>query len=291
MIAAMRGRAFGLTLVTLFAFAGNSILARMALRDGAIDPVAFTSIRLASGAFVLCLIVLARSGSPYLFWPALGPFKWQPAAALFAYAIAFSLAYVWLDAGAGALLLFSAVQATMIGASILRGDHPGRMQWLGIMAALAGLGWLLAPGSTAPPLAGALLMLVSGVFWGLYSLLGQGETDPVAATARNFILTVPLAALLVLVPSGFEMLTTRGVALAILSGTLTSGLGYVIWYAALRHLTTTIAAIVQLAVPVIAAIGGVALMGEVLTLRLALASALILGGIYLTIRGHKSSNS
>lgn len=287
MIAAMRGRAFGLTLVTLFAFAGNSILARMALRDGAIDPVAFTSIRLASGAFVLCLIVLARSRS----LAPLRPFKWQPAAALFAYAIAFSLAYVWLDAGAGALLLFSAVQATMIGASILRGDHPGRMQWLGIVAALAGLGWLLAPGSTAPPLAGALLMLVSGVFWGLYSLLGQGETDPVAATTRNFLLTVPLAALLVLVPSGFELLTTTGVALAVLSGTLTSGLGYVIWYAALRDLTTTIAAIVQLAVPVIAAIGGVALMGEVLTLRLALASALILGGIYLTIRGHKPSKS
>lgn len=289
MIAAMRGRAFGLTLVTLFAFAGNSILARMALRDGAIDPVAFTSIRLASGALVLCLIVLVRSRSFTLFWLALRPFKWRPAAALAGYAIAFSLAYVWLDAGAGALLLFSAVQATMIGASILRGEHPGRAEWLGIVAALAGLGWMLAPGLTAPPLAGALLMLVSGVFWGLYSLLGQGESDPVAATARNFLLTVPFAAVLVLVPSGFEVLTPPGIVLAVLSGTITSGLGYVIWYAALRNLTTTVAAIVQLAVPVIAALGGVALMGEVLTLRLALASTLILGGIYLTIRAHNSS--
>lgn len=287
MIAAMRGRAFLLTLVTLFAFAGNSILARMALRDGAIDPVAFTSIRLASGALVLCLIVLARSGS----LAPLHPFKWQPAAALAGYAIAFSLAYVWLDAGAGALLLFSAVQATMIGASIRRGDNPGAIEWLGIAAALAGLGWLLAPGLSAPPLAGALLMLVSGFFWGVYSLLGQGETDPVAATARNFLLTVPFAGLLVLVPSGFEILTTRGVALAIASGTITSGLGYVIWYGALRYLTTTVAAVVQLAVPIIAAIGGVALMGEVLSLRLALASALILGGIYLTIRAHATSDN
>lgn len=284
MTTATRGRAIGLTAVTLVAFAGNSILARMALRDGAIDPVAFTSIRLASGALVLALIVLVRSHS---LAPAVS-FKWKPAAALAGYAIAFSLAYVSLDAGVGALILFSAVQATMIGASIMRGEHPGRLEWLGIATALGGLGWLLAPGLTAPPLVGALLMLVSGVFWGLYSLLGQGEADPVAATARNFILTVPFAALLVVVPSGFDILSERGVVLAIVSGTITSGLGYVIWYTALRHLTTTIAAIVQLAVPVIAAVGGVLLMGETLTLRLVLASMLILGGIYVTIRAHNA---
>lgn len=280
-----RGRIFLLTLVTLFAFAGNSVLARMALRGGAIDPVAFTSIRLASGGLMLTLIVLIRTRSV----SSLMTFKWKPAASLSAYAITFSLAYVSLDAGTGALLLFSAVQATMIGTSILRGDHPGAAEWAGIALALGGLAWLMAPGISAPPLAGALLMLVSGFFWGLYSLLGQGEPDPVVATARNFVLSVPFAAALILVPSGFEVLTHPGIALAVLSGTLTSGLGYVIWYAALRHLTTTVAAVVQLAVPVIAAGGGVLLMGEVLTLRLVSASVLILGGICLTITAHNKA--
>jgi predicted MPP superfamily phosphohydrolase/drug/metabolite transporter (DMT)-like permease len=283
---ALRSRAFLLTLITLFAFAGNSILARLALHDGSIDPVAFTAVRLASGALMLALIVLVRSRS----LAPLASAKWQPAAALSVYALAFSLAYISLDAGTGALLLFAAVQATMIGAGIVRGDRPGPAEWAGIALALAGLGWLMAPGLTAPPLAGALLMTLSGVCWGFYSLLGQGEADPVAATARNFVFSLPVVAalslFLVLSPAGFEGVTTRGFVIAALSGTITSGLGYVIWYTALRHLTTTIAAVVQLAVPIIAAAGGVALMGEVLTARLVSASVLILGGIYLTIRAH-----
>lgn len=282
-----RGRVFLLTLITLFAFAGNSVLARMALRDGAIDPVAFTSIRLASGALMLALIVLIRTRS----LSPLASFKWKPAAVLSGYAITFSLAYVSLDAGTGALLLFSAVQATMIGTSILRGDHPGTAEWMGIALAFGGLAWLMAPGLSAPPLFGALLMLTSGVFWGLYSLLGQGEPDPVIATARNFVLSVPFAAAMVLIPSSFDVVSSRGIALAVASGTITSGLGYVIWYAALRHLTTTVAGVVQLAVPVIAAGGGIVLMGEALSLRLVSASVLILGGIYLTIQAHNAAKN
>lgn len=287
MLKTARSRVFLLTLITLFAFAGNSVLARMALREGAIDPVAFTSIRLASGALMLALIILIRTRSV----SSLIAFKWKPAIALSGYAIAFSLAYVSLDAGTGALLLFSAVQATMIGTSILRGEHPGAAEWVGIALALGGLAWLMAPGISAPPLGGALLMLVSGFFWGLYSLLGQGEPDPVVATARNFVLCIPFAAALVLVPAGFDILTHPGIALAVLSGTVTSGLGYVVWYSALRHLTTTVAAVVQLAVPVIAAGGGVLLMGEILTLRLVSASVLILGGIWLTITAHNKAGN
>ncbi len=251
----------------------------MALRDGAIDPVAFTSLRLLSGALVLFLIVFARSRSISLFRST----KWQPALALFIYGIAFSLAYLSLDAGTGALLLFAAVQVTMIGIGLLRGNRLNVLEWTGVIAAMVGLTYLLSPGLSAPPMAGAILMLSAGIAWGLYSLLGQGEPDPIDATARNFVLAAPLALLLCLAPSGFETLTTEGIALALLSGIVTSGLGYVIWYAALRGLTTTVASIVQLTVPAIAAFAGILLLGETLSLRFLLASTLIIGGIFTTI--------
>ncbi len=281
MSSATPGRTVLLTATTLVAFAGNSILCRMALKDGAIDPIAFTSIRLASGAFILGVIVQLRSQSLF----SLRPIRWKPAAALSSYAITFSLAYVSIEAGVGALLLFSAVQVTMISVAVVRGSRPGVTEWAGITTAIGGLGLLLAPGLTAPSLTGALLMLVSGISWGVYSLLGQGESDPVAATSRNFLLATPFAAVLVFVPTGFDVLTMHGVGLAVASGAITSGLGYVIWYAALQHLSITVAAIAQLAVPVIAALGGIMLMGETLTPRFLLASALILGGIYLTVHG------
>ena len=275
----MRYQTLLLTILTLIAFAANSLLCRMALKADLIDPVSFTQIRLLSGALFLAPFFYARRA-------ALTPIKIEDgraALALFVYAIAFSLAYVSLDAGAGALILFGMVQVTMIGAAILGGDRPGPFQWLGIAASIAGLIYLTAPGLSAPPLAAALLMAAAGIAWGVYSLLGRGAADPVGATARNFLLTLPFLFLLFLAPRHGQA-APEGIALAIASGVLASGAGYVIWYRALRGLSAMNASVVQLAVPVIAALGGVFLLSEALTLRLAIASVLILGGIYLTIR-------
>ncbi len=275
----MTRQTFILTVLTLIAFAANSILCRMALKAEIIDPVSFTQIRLFSGVVFLAPFFYMRRA-------AILPIKRQDfraAAALFVYAIAFSLAYVSLDAGAGALILFGMVQLTMIGAGIAGGLRPGALQWAGVALAFAGLIYLLAPGFTAPPLAGAALMALAGVAWGAYSLLGRGEADPTGATARNFLLTLPLVLLLFLATHEMRI-EPAGVALAVLSGAIASGAGYVIWYRALKGLTTVNASVVQLAVPAIAALGGVALLGEMLTLRLAIASVLILGGIYLSIR-------
>jgi drug/metabolite transporter (DMT)-like permease len=267
------GRTVALTGLTLVAFAGNSILCRMALRQGAIDPVSFTGLRLASGAAVLLPFVGPR------------PRPWSPpgALALLVYALAFSLAYVWLDAGTGALLLFGSVQATMIGVGLVQGERPGARRWLGIVAALLGLVWLVRPGGSAPDPAGSALMVGAGVAWGAYSLLGRRARVPARATACNFALAA--------VPAGFAMalsplartFTAPGVGLALASGALTSGLGYVVWYVALRGHTATSAAVVQLAVPVIAALGGVAFLGESPTARLWMAGALTLGGVALAV--------
>ena len=275
----MRAQTLVLTLFTLIAFAANSLLCRMALKAELIDPVSFTQVRLLSGALFLAPFF-------YLHREKILPLRiadLRAALALFVYAIAFSLSYVSLDAGAGALILFGMVQFTMIGFAILKGLRPVVMQWAGIAAGLAGLAYLTLPGLTAPPPGGALLMAAAGIAWGAYSLLGKTEADPVGATARNFLLSLPFVLLLFLMPKGGHA-STQGLALAIASGAIASGAGYVIWYRALRNLSTMSASMVQLAVPIFAALGGIILLSEPLTMRLLVSSILILGGIYLSIR-------
>jgi drug/metabolite transporter (DMT)-like permease len=270
-----RRTTFLLTLLAMIAFAGNSLLCRMALQHTRIDPASFTGLRLLSGALVLGLIVHLRGGH------ASGG-SWRSALALFAYAAGFSYAYVSLPAATGALLLFGAVQTTMIGVGLWSGERPSLRQAIGLLAAFAGLAWLL-PGLSAPPLAGSVLMLGAGVAWGVYSLRGKGAGDPIAVTAGNFLRAVPMAILLSLAMRGGESLDRVGSVYAICSGALASGLGYAVWYTALRGLKATSAASVQLSVPVIATLGGIAFLGEAISLRLVIAAAAILGGIALVI--------
>lgn len=272
-----RAQVLFLTIVALLAFAGNSLLCRLALKHTAIDPASFTAIRLIAGALTLWLVVRIRTRSA----ATLG--NWPSAAALFAYAATFSFAYVSLPAAAGALLLFGAVQVTMIGYGLWAGERPGNTQAAGLCAACAGLGALLLPGLAAPPLQGALLMLAAGVAWGIYSLRGKGGGDATAVTAGNFLRAAPMAACLGLALLPWASFDTAGFWYAVSSGALASGLGYAVWYTALRGLTATTAASVQLSVPVIAAAGGVALLDEPLTLPLVLCSIAILGGIALVI--------
>ena len=277
-----RTRVLILTSLAMIAFAGNSLLCRMALKHTAIDPATFTSIRMLSGAIALWLIVSMRTGTR------VPRGSWSSALALFAYAAAFSFAYVDLSAGMGALLLFGAVQATMILFGLWKGERLNGWQGVGLAAALGGLVALVLPGLSAPSPGNAILMVGAGVAWGVYSLRGKGAGDPLATTAGNFLRAVPLAAGLSLLLFSMVRADVQGVVYAIASGALTSGVGYAIWYAALRRLTATGAATVQLSVPVIAAIGGVILLGEPITLRLLGASAAILGGIALVIARPKS---
>lgn len=267
-----------LTIVTMVAFAGNSLLCRAALAGTRIDAASFTAIRLASGA--LCLWVLARLLRP----AATGSGSWPSALALFAYAAFFSFAYLSLTAATGALLLFGAVQATMIGFGLAKGERFLPAQLAGLALAVGGLVALLLPGLSAPPLAGAALMLAAGVAWGCYSLRGHSGGDPIRVTAGNFLLSIPMAAVLVLLMRRGLSLDGAGVGYAIASGAIASGVGYAIWYTVLPFLQSTAAATVQLSVPAIAAAGGVLLLGETITLRLVLASAAILGGIWMVIR-------
>jgi drug/metabolite transporter (DMT)-like permease len=246
------------------------------LADGAIDAAGFTLLRLLSGAVVLAVLARLRANGQ-------GRGHWRSALALFAYAAAFSFAYLQLTAATGALLLFGAVQATMIARGLWLGERLRVAQWCGLLLACAGLVWLVLPGLSAPPLVGALLMLGAGIAWGVYSLRGRGAGDPLRVTAGNFLRAVPMAVLLALLLMDRVSMTPAGAGYAVLSGALASGVGYAIWYAALPFLRATTAATVQLCVPVIAALGGVVLLGEPLTLRLLLASAAILGGIGLVV--------
>lgn len=264
--------------LALLAFAGNSLLCRAALAHTSIDAASFTTIRLISGALVLWGLVQLKRRA------ATGRGSWPSAFALFAYAAAFSFAYLTLPTGTGALLLFGAVQASMIGWGFFKGERFVALQWLGLGLALAGLVGLLLPGLLAPPLGGALLMIAAGVAWGVYSLRGKGAGDPLRVTAGNFVRTVPLAVALSLLTLADARLDAAGVAYAVASGAITSGVGYAIWYAVLPQLKATTAATLQLSVPVIAALGGIVWLGEPLTLRLLLASAAILGGVALVIR-------
>ncbi|MEO8039150.1 MAG: DMT family transporter [Betaproteobacteria bacterium] len=266
-----------LTLLAMTAFAGNSLLCRMALKATRIDAASFTVIRIVSGALVLWLIVRLRA------MKAAAAGSWWSALALFLYAGAFSFAYVTLPAGTGALLLFGAVQTTMIGYGLWSGERLRRRQAAGFVIAFGGLVGLLLPGLSAPPVEGAVLMLVAGVAWGVYSLRGAGAGDPVCATAGNFLRAVPFAGALSLAMLPRAVLDSAGIGYAIASGALASGLGYAVWYTTLRQIRTTTAATVQLSVPVIAAIGGIAFLGEQLTVRLLFASVAILGGIALII--------
>ena len=274
-------RTLVLTALAMVAFAANSVLCRLALREGAIDAASFTAVRLVSGAVALGLILLLRDRSV----KAMATQGNQGAAlALFVYAAGFSLAYVELATGTGALLLFGAVQATMIGIGLYRGERLAPLQWLGLMLALAGLVALMLPGATAPPLAAAALMLVAGAAWGVYSLRGKGAADATAVTAGNFLRALIWLLPLALFAWPAQWPQGAGLVYAVLSGALASGAGYAIWYLALRGLVSSTAATVQLSVPVLAALAGVLWLDEAFTLRLLLASAAILGGIALVIR-------
>ena len=270
-------RIIALTSLAMIAFAGNSLLCRAALNHSRIDAASFTTIRLISGALMLGLIVSMRRGTP------IGRGNWLSAFALFAYAAGFSFAYVSLPAATGALLLFGAVQATMIGYGVWAGERLLKLQLVGLMLAFAGIVVLLLPGLAAPPLSGSVLMLGAGVAWGVYSLRGKGAGDPTRVTAGNFLRAVPIAAALSVLMLNATSLDTAGFWYAVSSGALASGIGYAIWYTALPALQATHAATVQLSVPVIAALGGIVFLGEPITLRLLLASAAILGGIALVI--------
>jgi drug/metabolite transporter (DMT)-like permease len=280
----MRPSTAGLTLAAMLAFASNSLLCRGALGGGWSDATSFTSLRLVGGAVVLALLARARGGSR-----ARTEGGWTSAAALFVYALGFSLAYLRIPAGTGALLLFGAVQVTMLGSGLLAGERPRALEWLGLALSLAGLAILTAPGLARPDPVGAALMLGAGVAWGAYSLRGRGTADALAANAASFARSVPLALLasVVALVRAAPQITPAGALLALAAGALASGVGYAVWYAALRGLTATQAAIVQLSVPPLAATGGVLLLGETLTPRLVAGGASILGGITLavTVRG------
>jgi drug/metabolite transporter (DMT)-like permease len=267
-----------LTSLTMIAFAGNSLLCRAALKHTGIDPASFTAIRLLSGALMLWLVVRVRSGTRT------SGGNWLSAFSLFAYAAGFSFAYVSLPASTGALLLFSAVQATMIGYGLWAGERFRRLQLIGLMLACGGLVGLLLPGLSAPPLSGSILMLGAGIAWGVYSLRGKGAGDPTIVTAGNFLRAVPFTAALSVAMLNTTSLDHAGFWYAVSSGAFASGIGYAVWYTALPALKATSAATVQLSVPVIAALGGIVFLGEHVTLRLILASAAILGGVAMVIR-------
>jgi drug/metabolite transporter (DMT)-like permease len=262
-----------LTILAMLAFAANSLLCRLALGHGLIDAASFADVRVVSGAVALGLIMLARGdrGRPVLHW--------QSVVALFVYVALFSFAYRWLGAGTGALILFGAVQLTMFVTALRNGEHFSLVSWAGLAAAVLGLIYLVSPGVTAPDPLGAVLMAVAGVGWGCYSLLGRRAADPLAATAGNFLYAVPLVVIVNLLFFRDFSVSLPGLGLAVASGAIASGCGYVIWYSALRGLTAMRAATVQLSVPAIAAFGGVALMSEALTLRLVVAAIATIGGV------------
>ena len=270
-------RIFILTLLAMIAFAGNSLLCRAALKQTSIDAASFTFIRIFSGAAALWLIMKMRGAA----WKEAG--NWSSTLALFAYAAAFSFAYNSLSAGTGALLLFGAVQATMILWGFRRGERLHTIQIVGLLVAVTGLVVLLLPGLSAPPLSGSILMLGAGVAWGIYSLRGKGEKNPVSSTAGNFLRAVPLAAIVSIMLLPWARLDRAGIGYAVISGAIASGLGYVIWYTALSGLKAASAATVQLSVPVLAATGGILLLGEPITFRYLIASIAVLGGVALVI--------
>ncbi len=293
------------TTFALVAFAFNSILCRLALRGDEADAAGFTAVRLASGAVALVVIswLAAKGGDlsgsegaqlgapsdlstlPTVRVSAFG--SWTSAFYLFAYAVCFSFAYFGLTAGTGALVLFGSVQMTMVAAAIVKGERPTPLEWIGLIIAFGGLIYLVFPGLASPPLTSSLLMAAAGMAWGAYSIRGKGSVDPLCETAGNFARSLLFVVPLVLLYIPALQLTLRGWLFAIVSGAVTSGVGYAVWYAALRYHTSTRAAVMQLSVPVIAAVFGIILLGETATATLSVAAALILGGIGLTIVGKR----
>lgn len=275
--------ALWLTALAMVAFAGNSLLCRLALRPGWIDAPSFSLVRIAAGAGLLLALSARQRGVRGTM--RLGSLL--SGAALAGYAVFFSFAYVSLDAATGALTLFATVQATMLVAALLHGERPSRTVWFGFLLAGAGLCVLLLPGASAPDPLGLVWMALAGIAWGVYSLRGRRQDAPTATTAANFVLAVPfcLLASAICLPNAPVVLEPRGVLVAASSGAITSGLGYVVWYAAVRRLEATTAAMVQLTVPVLAAGGGIACFGEEPTLRLLLAASLSLGGTALVVLG------
>jgi len=274
-----------LTVLAMIAFAGNSILCRIALKHTAIDAASFTSIRLMSGALVLWAITMLFGRER------IGRGNWISAFALFVYAAGFSFSYISLTAATGALLLFGTVQVAMIGHGLWGGEKLRLQQLTGLVIAFAGLVGLLLPGLSAPPLVGSVLMMIAGVAWAVYTLRGKGAGDPTRVTAGNFRRASLFAAILSLLFISNTNLDTVGVWYAIASGALTSGLGYAVWYSVVPALKSTNAATVQLSVPVIAALGGIVLLSELVTMRFVLASIATLGGIALVILSKPRSNN
>lgn len=274
-------RTSALTALALFAFAANSVLCRLALQHASIDPASFATVRLVSGALMLALIVRFKPRAKTVE-PSPRP-DWAAATMLWLYVACFSFAYLSLATGTGALILFGAVQFTMFGAGLHAGERFAPMAWAGLALSAAGLVYLVSPGLTAPEPGGAVLMAVAGIAWGVYSLRGRKVPDALAATASNFLRAAPFALVVsVLFATRFNA-SFSGFALAAASGAITSGVGYVIWYAALRGLTALRAAAVQLSVPPIAALGGALMLAEPVTPRLWLASGAILGGVALVL--------
>ncbi|MDD9939361.1 MAG: DMT family transporter [Myxococcales bacterium] len=280
-------RTAALTSLAMVAFAANSILCRRALGEGAIDAASFSTVRLVSGALALALLHAAltrrRAARHAHASPSERAGSWASAAMLFLYAVPFSFAYNSLATGTGALILFGAVQATMLVAGLRSGEHPHPLQWGGLVLALAGLVYMVLPGVSAPSPTGSALMGIAGVAWGVYSLRGRGARDPLAETSANFTRSVPMVLVVSALTLSTMQATASGVLLAVASGALASGVGYAVWYAALGGLSSTVAAIVQLTVPVIAAVGGVLFMAESITPRLVIASTLILGGVLVAL--------
>ena len=272
-------------MLALIAFAANSVLNRLALSNGSIDAPSFTIIRLLSGAIVL-FIILSIKNTKISSSSSKG--SWISSLMLFTYAITFSLAYITLDTATGALILFAAVQISMLLISLFTGTRLSSAEWLGVFTAFTGFVYLVYPDLGTPSAKGFILMSIAGTAWGVYTLNGRGSQDALADTAYNFIRTSPLVLILLLLSYSKANYSSQGIILAMLSGAIASGIGYTFWYAALKGLSSTQAAVVQLSVPVIAALGGVLFVSEQITQRLVISIVFILGGILLVVLGKKN---
>jgi len=270
-----------LTVFALIAFAANSVLCRLALGSGTIDAASFTGIRLFSGAIALLIILSIKRSNKGLSSKG----SWAASLALFLYAITFSYAYLLVDTGTGALILFGSVQISMIFLSLISGTRLHISEWSGVMVAFCGFVYLIVPSITTPSINGFVLMTISGISWGVYTLIGRSSKNPLMDTTFNFIRTIPLVVLLAILTMQNSSYSSEGIVLALLSGAITSGLGYTIWYIVLKDLSSTQAAVIQLSVPVIAAIGGVVFVSEVITSRLVISTVIVLGGILMVLLG------
>jgi len=280
-----------LTGLALIAFAANSVICRLALGYQTIDAASFTVIRLLSGSIVLLLIIISTARSTTRNTAKISTKgSWTASFMLFIYAITFSYAYTSLDTGTGALILFGSVQITMILLSLFSGTKLHITEWSGMVIAFAGFIYLVLPEVTTPSISGFILMTTAGIAWGIYTLKGRASKYPLIDTAYNFFRTTPLVVLLAIATMNNINYSSEGIVLALLSGGITSGIGYTIWYVALRHISATQAAVLQLSVPVIAALGGIIFVAEAITFRLAVSAIIVLGGILMVVLGKYYAN-